>query len=112
MTAFDSESLTSGKGHTDENFPVASWLIRPELRGTILTFYRFARAADDIADHETASEATKLAQLARMRAGLDGDGTAEAMEAPDGRFRIGVQWHPEMRTEQALFRGLVEAAAG
>ncbi len=41
-----------------------------------------------------------------------GDGTAEAMEAPDGRFRIGVQWHPEMRTEQALFRGLVEAAAG
>ena len=40
------------------------------------------------------------------------DGTAEAMEAPDGRFRIGVQWHPEMRTEQALFRGLVQAAAG
>jgi putative glutamine amidotransferase len=40
------------------------------------------------------------------------DGTAEAMEAPDGRFRIGVQWHPEMRTELALFRGLVQAAAG
>ncbi len=40
------------------------------------------------------------------------DGTAEAMEVPDGRFRIGVQWHPEMRTELALFRGLVQAAAG
>jgi hydroxysqualene synthase len=74
MTGFD-----SGKGHNDENFPVASWLIRAELREPILTFYRFARAADDIADHPTASEEIKLAQLARMRAGLDGDGTTEAV---------------------------------
>ncbi len=74
MTEYD-----SGKGHKDENFPVASFLIRPELRGPILTFYRFARAADDIADHETASAETKLAQLAWMRAGLDGDGAEEAM---------------------------------
>lgn len=74
MTEFD-----SGKGHSDENFPVASWLIRPELRAPILTFYRFARAADDIADHETASDQTKLAQLAQMRAGLDGEGAPEAM---------------------------------
>ena len=74
MTEFD-----SGKGHTDENFPVASFLIRPELRAPILTFYRFARAGDDIADHETASEDTKLAQLAWMRAGLEGEGAPEAM---------------------------------
>lgn len=74
MTEYD-----SGKGHKDENFPVASFLIRSELRGPILTFYRFARAADDIADHETASAETKLAQLAWMRAGLNGDGAEEAM---------------------------------
>jgi squalene synthase HpnC len=74
MTEFD-----SGKGHTDENFPVASFLIRPELRAPILTFYRFARAGDDIADHETASEETKLAQLAHMRAGLDGEGAPEGV---------------------------------
>lgn len=74
MTEFD-----SGKGHQDENFPVASFLIRPELRPAILTFYRFARAADDIADHETAAEGTKLAQLAWMRSGLDGEGAPEAM---------------------------------
>lgn len=74
MTEFD-----SGKGHTDENFPVASVLIRPELRAPILTFYRFARTGDDIADHETASQDTKLAQLAHMRAGLDGEGAPEAM---------------------------------
>lgn len=79
MTEFDSGALASGKGHTDENFPVASFLIRPELRAPVMTFYRFARAADDVADHETASEETKLAQLARMRAGLDGEGAPEAM---------------------------------
>jgi squalene synthase HpnC len=44
-----------------------------------MTFYRFARAADDLADHDTASADTKLAQLALMRAGLDGEGTPEAM---------------------------------
>jgi squalene synthase HpnC len=74
MTEFD-----SGKGHKDENFPVASFLIKPELRGPIMTFYKFARAGDDIADHETASVETKLAQLARMRAGLHGEGAPEAM---------------------------------
>lgn len=74
MTEFD-----SGKGHKDENFPVASVLIRPELRAPILVFYRFARAADDIADHDTASAETKLAQLAWMRSGLDGEGAPEAM---------------------------------
>ena len=37
----------SGKGHRDENFPVASWLMSAERRGPILAFYRFVRAADD-----------------------------------------------------------------
>ena len=46
--------FASGKGHRDENFPVASRLVRAELRPTILAFYRFARAADDVADHATA----------------------------------------------------------
>jgi len=71
--------LSSGKGHRDENFPVASFLLRSEHRAPILTFYGFARAADDIADHAEASEAEKLRQLAAMRAGLDGDGAPEAM---------------------------------
>jgi len=38
------------------------------------------------------------------------DGTLEAMEAEGDRFCVGVQWHPEMGTELALLRGLVEAA--
>ncbi len=65
--------FASGKGHGDENFPVASRLVPPELRPAILTFYRFARAADDVADHETAGAAEKLAQLDRMEAGLRGN---------------------------------------
>jgi squalene synthase HpnC len=64
--------FASGKGHRGENFPVASRLVRPELRAPILAFYRFARAADDVADHATAAPADKLAQLARMEAGLRG----------------------------------------
>ena len=71
--------LNSGKGHRDENFPVASFLLKREYRAPVLTFYRFARAADDIADHPTASEADKLARLADMRAGLAGEGMPEAM---------------------------------
>ena len=53
-------ALASGKGHKDENFPVASFLIAPRHRPTILAFYRFARTADDVADHPTASSAEKL----------------------------------------------------
>ena len=48
-----SAAALSGKGHRDENFPVASWLVGTEYRRPILAFYRFARAADDIADHPT-----------------------------------------------------------
>jgi squalene synthase HpnC len=74
--------LASGKGHRDENFPVASFLLSAKHRAPVMAFYRFARAADDIADHEDASAADKLDRLARMRAGLDGDaaGAAEALD--------------------------------
>jgi squalene synthase HpnC len=68
--------FTSGKGHRDENFPVASRLVRAELRPAILAFYRFARAADDVADHATADAAHKLAQLDRLEAGLRGQAGA------------------------------------
>ena len=65
--------FSSGKTHRGENFPVASRLVRPELRPAILAFYRFARAADDVADHPTATVEDKLGQLDRMEAGLRGE---------------------------------------
>lgn len=71
--------LASGKSHRDENFPVASRLLKPANRAPILAFYRFARAADDIADHSDAAPKGKLERLASMRAGLSGEGAPEAM---------------------------------
>jgi squalene synthase HpnC len=59
--------LQSGKGHRDENFPVASWLIQARHRDVILAFYRFARTADDIADHATAPADEKRRLLDEMR---------------------------------------------
>lgn len=77
MSASTAADLASGKGHTDENFPVASVLIAPAFRAPIMAFYRFARLADDIADHETAPPAEKLARLEAMRAGITGESDAE-----------------------------------
>jgi hydroxysqualene synthase len=58
----------------DENFPVASRLIAARHRAPILAFYRFARAADDIADHPTLPPEAKLDGLAALEAGLTGEG--------------------------------------
>jgi hydroxysqualene synthase len=68
----DASVLRSGKGHQDENFPVASWLIAPRHRGAILAFYNFVRTADDIADHATLAPEQKLSLLDRLEAGLTG----------------------------------------
>lgn len=66
-------ALSSGKGHKDENFPVASMLIEARHRPAILAFYRFARAADDIADHPTTPADLKLRLLDKFRASLMGE---------------------------------------
>jgi len=60
----------SGKGHRDENFPVASLIIHPKHRPAILAFYNFVRVADDIADHATLSESEKIALLNALEADL------------------------------------------
>ena len=62
----------SGKGHRDENFPVASRLIHPRHRAPILAFYEFVRTADDIADHPSLAPQEKLALLDRLEATLLG----------------------------------------
>jgi squalene synthase HpnC len=62
----------SGKGHRDENFPVASRLIHPRHRAPILAFYEFVRTADDIADHATLTPPEKLALMDQLEATLLG----------------------------------------
>lgn len=70
----------SSRTETTENFPVASFLIAPRHRPTVLAFYRFARAADDIADDPARAGEDKLAALASFDAALQtGEGPAEAV---------------------------------
>ncbi len=72
----DAATLSTGKGHKDENFPVASFILKPEHRAPIMTFYRFARVADDVADHAAISSDEKLRMLEAMRATLAGESDA------------------------------------
>ena len=53
-----------------ENFPVASVLCPPALRPAVTAIYRFARAADDLADEGNTPLPTRLADLAAMRQDL------------------------------------------
>jgi hydroxysqualene synthase len=76
-----SEAL-SGKGAGDENFPVASWLLSEERRGPILAFYRFVRAADDVADHASLSPETKLKLLDDLDDALTGRGAPDPFAEP------------------------------
>ncbi len=72
-----SEEFRSGKGSHDENFPVASVLVRKRHRPAVLAFYEFVRVADDIADHASMSPPDKLARLDRLEASLLGKDDAE-----------------------------------
>jgi squalene synthase HpnC len=76
----EAAALSSGKGHHDENFPVASFVIAPRHRPAILAFYRFVRAADDVADSPTAPPEQKLRVLEDMRQSLFGASSA----SPEG----------------------------
>jgi hydroxysqualene synthase len=76
--AADAADWRSGKGHRDENFPVASFLIHPRHRAPIFAFYNFVRTADDIADHPTLAPERKLALLDRLGGGLTGGNDADA----------------------------------
>lgn len=79
----------SGKTAADENFPVGSWLIRPDLRRHVHVFYRFARAADDIADNPALDAGDKVARLAQMAAIIRGEaGAAEAAAQSETAWRM------------------------
>jgi squalene synthase HpnC len=74
----DVETLASGKGHADENFPVASALVAPRHRPVVMAFYRVARLSDDVADHPTLSPEEKLGRLDAVAASLTGRSEAVA----------------------------------
>ena len=55
-----------GKAAKDENFPVASRFLPKETRSAVVHFYRFARAADDIADSPDLRPEEKLSLLSML----------------------------------------------
>lgn len=65
-----------------ENFPVASALLPARYRSAVVAIYRFARAADDLADEGDAAPATRHAELARFGRALDAIECGEAPASP------------------------------
>ena len=90
--------LQSGKGHSDENFPVASFLIAPKNRAPVMAFYRFVRAADDVADSATAAPEEKLRLLEQMRQSLTGESNA----VPEGVALRAILTERSLSTVHAL----------
>jgi len=80
----DTPGLTSSVDHY-ENFPVASWLVPPNLRPAIVAIYRFARMADDLADEGDLSPHQRLHALSHCRKQLESiqSGRIEAVSSSD-----------------------------
>jgi hydroxysqualene synthase len=68
----------SGKDVEYENFPVGSWLLPAHLRPHIAVYYRFARAADDIADNTGLEPDDKIARLDAFEDAVRGRNPTEA----------------------------------
>ena len=69
----ENAEIASGKNRNTENFPVGSWLIRPDLRSHVHAFYNFARAADDISDHPLMDPDEKIKRLNSFAVALGDD---------------------------------------
>ncbi len=59
----NSIEIKETKNYKQENFPVGSRLLSRKIRPQILTFYKFARAADDVADSPNLNSHEKIKRL-------------------------------------------------
>ncbi|HZH40854.1 MAG TPA: gamma-glutamyl-gamma-aminobutyrate hydrolase family protein [Gemmatimonadales bacterium] len=91
----------AGKGEHDVAIAHPSLLSRTVNGGSLRANSRHHQALKDVAP-------------ALVVTGRAPDGVVEAVELrePEGRWLIGVQWHPEDITEVGLFRAFAEAALG
>lgn len=78
--ARDTAPAAPHRDETSENFPVGSRLLPARTRRHVLAFYRFARAADDIADDPVRTSADKIAALDGVLAALEGAAPRTAAE--------------------------------
>ena len=90
-----------------ENFPVASRLVPARLRPAVVAVYRFARAADDLADEGDAPADTRLAALDTFERALDAIGRGETPPlAPFPALATAIRAHA---LPLAPFRALLSA---
>lgn len=90
-----------------ENFPVASFLLPRVMRAAVLAIYRFARAADDIADEGAASPTERLTALDRFDQMLDAIAAGQRpADPPFAELADAIARHS---LPLALFRGLLSA---
>ncbi len=90
-----------------ENFPVASRLVPAPLRPAIVAIYRFARAADDLADEGDAPADERVAALAAFGRALDAiEAGATPAEPPFPALAEAIRAH---RLPLAPFRDLLSA---
>ncbi|TAD87923.1 MAG: squalene synthase HpnC [Alphaproteobacteria bacterium] len=94
-----------------ENFPVASRLLRADVRPLVMAFYRLARAADDVADSDTLSAAVKVTQLEIVARQLGDDIAGQCLRD----LLVAFRWDAEERTYPswpALVDGYCAHSAG
>ena len=92
-----------------ENFPVASRLLPARYRSAVVAIYRFARAADDIADEGDATPAERHAALARFGGALDA--IEQGRNPPDEPFPALAAAVRAHRLPLTPFRDLLSAFA-
>ena len=85
-------------GRHYENFPVASWLLPAEMRGTLLALYQFARTGDDLADEGDLAPEVRQAGLNALRTGLHGQATRSLQ--PTEHQKIGSALRAELLARQ------------
>ena len=71
-----------------ENFPVASFLVPPRERRAVVAIYRFARAADDLADEGDAPPQARLDALAGFRRAVDSARRSEHVQHDPRRYQL------------------------
>lgn len=73
----------SGKSHKDENFPVGSFLIAPDLRPVVHAYYRYARMADDVADDSNLDSRVKIDILDALERSVLGTEAVNSLASPE-----------------------------
>lgn len=80
------------------------------VTGTLL--HRLGSGADRLAVNSAHHQAAAAVGDGVVISGRASDGVIEAIEAPDRRFCLGVQWHPEYsisKADDSIFQALIEA---